>query len=146
VRVDVDLETATLASRLRLATVRLSRLLRGDTTSQLTPSQMSALATVDEHGPLRVSDVAARENIQAPVATRVLASLEDLSLLTRLSDPDDRRASLVQLSNAGRTMLNEIRIEKTRVLSDRLATLSRRDLDTLARALPVLETLVEPAT
>ncbi|HVB51307.1 MAG TPA: MarR family transcriptional regulator, partial [Acidimicrobiales bacterium] len=83
-----ELHQDTMAAvRLRLALVRLSRALRQGNTAGLSASQLSALATIDEYGPLRLSALAERESIGAPVATRVVASLEELGLVTRSDDP-----------------------------------------------------------
>ncbi|MDE3044980.1 MAG: MarR family transcriptional regulator, partial [Acidobacteriota bacterium] len=91
-------DDTTTAVRLRLALVRLTRALRQGNTAGLSPSQLSALSTIDDFGPLRVSAVAVHESVGAPVATRVVASLEELGLVTRESDPVDKRATLVALS------------------------------------------------
>ena len=96
------------AARLRLVMLRLARALRHQGSTALSPSQVSALASVDEFGPLRISALATLESVGAPVATRVVASLEELDLLTRTEDPDDKRASLVELSDHGREVLDAL--------------------------------------
>ena len=101
------------AARLRLVMVRLARALRHQGSTALSPSQVSALASVDEFGPLRISALASLESVGAPVATRVVASLEELDLLTRTEDPDDKRASLVELSEHGRSVLAALWSERT---------------------------------
>src|SRR3954447_1838729 len=62
---------ADLAVRLRLAIARTARRLRQEAEGELSPSQGAALATIDRHGPLTPSELAARERIQRPTATRV---------------------------------------------------------------------------
>src|ERR1700761_5825297 len=49
------------ATRLRVAIARLSRRLRHHELAGLTPTQLSALATVERSGPMRLGDVAAAE-------------------------------------------------------------------------------------
>ncbi len=58
-----SLETA---ARLRLVMLRLARALRHQASASLSPSQVSALASVDEFGPLRISALAALESVGAP--------------------------------------------------------------------------------
>jgi DNA-binding MarR family transcriptional regulator len=129
------------AARLRLVMVRLARALRHQGSTALSPSQVSALASVDEYGPLRISALATLESVGAPVATRVVASLEELDLLTRTEDPDDRRASLVELSEHGRTVLAALWSERTIGLSSRVDALTPAERNRLELALPALEKL-----
>ncbi len=127
------------ADRLRLTLVRLVRTLRRRGRSRLTPSQVSALSTVEEYGPMRISVLATHESLGASAATRVVASLEELELLERMVDPDDKRASLVNLSERGRTELDELKRERTLDISSMLEKLSARERQTIEAALPALE-------
>ena len=132
-------EDTTTALRLRLALVRLTRALRQGNTAGLSPSQLSALSTIDDFGPLRVSAVAVHESVGAPVATRVVASLEELGLVTRESDPVDKRATLVALSTEGRGTIDQLWTQRTLGLSSRLDRLSDEERGALEAALPALE-------
>jgi DNA-binding MarR family transcriptional regulator len=127
------------ADRLRLTLVRLARTLRRRGRSRLTPSQVSALSTVEEYGPMRISALANYESLGASAATRVVASLEELELLDRMVDPDDKRAWLVNLSERGRTELNELKRERTLDISSMLEKLSAKERHTIEAALPALE-------
>ena len=129
------------AARLRLVMFRLARALRHEGSTALSPSQVSALASVDEFGPLRISALATLESVGAPVATRIVASLEELDLLKRTDDPDDKRASLVELSDHGRDVLAALWSERTIGLSSRLERLSPAERTRLELALPALEKL-----
>ena len=84
-----------LAGHLRITIARTARRLRQEAGTELSPSLTAALATVERHGPLTPSELAARERIQRPTATRVLARLEEEGLVVRTPDPQDRRSSLV---------------------------------------------------
>jgi DNA-binding MarR family transcriptional regulator len=130
------------AARLRLVMLRLARALRHQGTTALSPSQVSALASVDEYGPLRISALAALESVGAPMATRVVASLEELDLLTRTEDAEDKRASLVELSDHGREVLAALWRERTIGLSSRLERLTPAERSRLEQAIPALEKLV----
>jgi DNA-binding MarR family transcriptional regulator len=129
------------AARLRLVMVRLTRALRHQGSTALSPSQVSALASVDEFGPLRISALAALESVGAPVATRVVATLEELDLLKRTEDPEDKRASLVELSDHGQRVLGALWSERTIGLSSRLERLTPAERTRLEAALPALEKL-----
>src|SRR2546423_85048 len=116
-----------LASRLRLAIARTARRLRQEAGAQLSPSQTAALVTIERHGPITPSELAQRERIQRPSATRVLAFLEESGLIDRAGDPRDRRSSLVSISPAGRELLATVRGRKDAYLARRLEALSPED-------------------
>ncbi len=132
-----------LASRLRLDISRMARRLRQEAGASLTPSQTAALATIEKHGPLTPSELATRERVQRPTATRVLGFLEDSGLVTRAADPTDRRCSLVTVSPAGRELLQVARTRKDAYLAQRLEALSDADRAALGRAAGILERMLE---
>ena len=131
-----------VAGHLRLTIVRTARRLRQEAGTDLSPSLTAALSTVERHGPLTPSEVAARERIQRPTATRVLARLEEQGLIARTPDPQDRRSSLVTTTEAGSALLAELRTRKTAFLAARLEGLPAEDLATLERAADILEGLI----
>ena len=132
---------STSAARLRLMLVRLARTLRREGETRLTASQVSALATIEEMGPQRISTLAAHESMDPSVATRVVASLESQGLLERRDDPDDRRACLVDLSELGRVALSALWRDRTVRLSSRLERLTAKERRAIDAALPALEKL-----
>lgn len=140
-QMESPLTLTSVAPRLRLVLVRLVRTLRREGQSTLTASQVSALATVEDFGPLRISTLAAHEAMDPSVATRVVASLEQQGLLERTDDPEDKRASLVDLSDGGRRAVSSLWNERTLELNTRLERLSEHERRALQAALPALEKL-----
>jgi DNA-binding MarR family transcriptional regulator len=134
---------ADLAVRLRLAIARTARRLRQEAGAELSPSQTAALATIDRHGPLTPSELAARERIQRPTVTRIIARLEEGGLVQRTRDPHDGRSSLVALAPAGRELLARGRTRKDAYLARRLRELDAEERTTLQRAVGILERLLE---
>lgn len=67
----------------------------------------TALAIVHVHGPMRVSEVARSLGVDLSVASRQLAALRSAGHVERRPDPDDRRAQLVAVTDAGRKVLAE---------------------------------------
>jgi DNA-binding MarR family transcriptional regulator len=132
-----------LASRLRHAIARSARRLRQEAGTDLSPSLSAALATIDRHGPLTPSELAARERVQRPTITRVVGRLEESGLVARAADPADRRSALITVTPAGRALLEAGRTRKDAFLSERLEALSAADRATLARAAALLEGLLE---
>src|SRR5438105_690835 len=90
-----------LAPRLRLAVVRLARLLRKTSQEQATASQLSALVAVERAGPITLGDLAAQERVQPPTMTRIVVALEEQGLLVREIDPEDRRVARVSITAPG---------------------------------------------
>jgi DNA-binding MarR family transcriptional regulator len=133
---------AETAARLRVVIARLARQLRQHSPGGLTPSQWSALATAETHGPLRIGDLADREGVTAPTATRVVASLEEAGLLSRASDPADRRTSYIALTDAAREKLATIRGAQATELVQRLSDMPPDDVQRLLDLLPILESLL----
>jgi DNA-binding MarR family transcriptional regulator len=129
------------AARLRVAVLRLSRRLRKHDLAGLTPSQLSTLSYVGKSGPVRLGDLAAAERIAPSTLTRVVNVLEERGYLRRQPAPDDARAFLVTVTEAGLGVLDRIREEGTRMLADILQTLPPDELAALEAALPALEWL-----
>src|SRR5215203_5208388 len=137
------ISTTDLAHRLRPVLTRLARRMRQEASGDLSPTQGAALATIDCHGPLTPSELASRERIQRPTATRVLARLEEAGLVERTSDPADRRSSLVTATAAGLELLDTVRHRKDLYLAQRLDRLSPEELAALDRAADILERVLE---
>jgi DNA-binding MarR family transcriptional regulator len=134
--------TPELAGHLRLVIVRTARRLRQEAGSELSPSMTAALSTVERHGPITPSELAARERIQRPTATRVIARLEEDGLVLRTPDPQDRRSSLVSVTPAATELLAELRTRKTAFLAERLDRLDADDRAVLDRAAGILERML----
>src|SRR3954467_15690057 len=111
------ISTTDLAHRLRPVLTRLARRMRQEASGELSPTQIAALGTIDCHGPLTPSELAARERIQRPTATRVLARLEEAALIERTAAPADRRSSLIASTPAGRVLLAAMRDRKDAYLA-----------------------------
>jgi DNA-binding MarR family transcriptional regulator len=132
-------------TRLRVALARLSRRLRRHQLAGLTPTQLAALATVEQAGPIRLGDLAAAEGIAPSTLTRIVAVLEDLGYVRRDADPKDARASKLAITPRGHETLEQLRAEGTALLTEWLRLLAPDQRTTLALALPALEALSEPA-
>jgi DNA-binding MarR family transcriptional regulator len=132
-----------LAARRRLAITRTARRLRQESGTDLGPSQVAALATIERQGPLAPSELAERERIKRPTATRILARLAEAGLVVRIPDPSDGRSAIVSISPDGRALLRRLRQRKTAYLAKRLRELPDQDVQALARAAEVLEGILE---
>ena len=134
---------ARLAAGLRLAVMRLARRLRQQSEGDVTPSQLSALSSVDRLGPLTLGELAAAEQVQPPSMTKIVSGLEAHGFVVREPDAKDRRVARVRISDEGRRYVARSRTRKTAYLADRLASFDAEERALLERALPLLERLVD---
>ena len=141
-----DIPLSERAAHLRTAIVRTARRLRQEAaaeTSGLTPTSVAALATIERHGPLTPSEIAAIERVKRPTITRTLGCLEREGLIDRAPDPADGRSSLVSVNGAGRERLRRLRGRKNAYLARRMKDLTDEEVETLERAAEILERMRE---
>src|SRR5207237_152943 len=105
-------DTAAMAARLRLSATRLARQLRQQSDAGLSPSQLSALATIEHHGPMTLGALADHERVAPPSITKVVAKLEAAGLVARELDRADRRVARVSTTAAGDALLAKARRRK----------------------------------
>ncbi|WP_039795108.1 MarR family winged helix-turn-helix transcriptional regulator [Nocardia araoensis] len=132
-----------LAGELSLAVVRLTRHLRGRRAdSQISLTQLSALATLAREGAMTPGALAAKERVQPPSMTRVIASLTDLDLVERNPHPTDGRQIIVSLSPAGRALIADEASAREAWMTERLSTLTEEQLVVLTRAVAIMKQIV----
>jgi DNA-binding MarR family transcriptional regulator len=134
-------DVGAMAAQLRITATRLARLLRRQGDTGLSPSQLSALTSIERHGPLTLGALADHERVAPPSITKVVAKLEELDLVARRADPDDRRVARVTATDAGHALLAQVRQRKDVWLAARLADLDDDQRERLGAALDVLDEL-----
>ena len=134
-------ETAELAARLRLAVTRLARQLRQTSESDLSPTQSAVLATLANHGPVTLGELAELERVASPTITKVTGILQERGLVEKVTDATDRRFVRVELTSEGRALVERSRARKTAWLARQLQGLPPGELERLAAAADVLEHL-----
>ena len=132
-----------IVSGLRLAVMRLARRLRQQASGDITPSMMSALTSVESLGPLTLGDLAGVEQIQPPTMTIIVNRLEEQGLITKETDPNDRRFTRISISPEGKRFSSQHRSRKDAYLAKSLSRLSEQELTRVKNAIPVLEKLLE---
>jgi DNA-binding MarR family transcriptional regulator len=101
----------------------------------ITPSQLRALRVLARHGVMRLSALSDHLRIAARSATEVADALETRGLVERRPDPDDRRATLVELTGHGTSVLDAIRAVSGTAAERAFDRLSQADRVHLARIL-----------
>ena len=74
----------------------------------ITPAQFRALRVLRRHGIMRLSELSDRLKIAARSTTEVIDALQARDLAGRRPDPDDRRATLVEITEHGMQVLSDI--------------------------------------
>ena len=101
----------------------------------ITPAQFRALRVLRRHGDLRLSELSDRLQIAARSTTEVIDALESRHLVARRPDPDDRRATLVEVTGHGTGVLEAIRAARGTEAERAFGQLTSADRADLARIL-----------
>lgn len=101
----------------------------------ITPAQLRALRVLARHGPSRLSELSDQLHIAARSTTEVVDALESRGLVQRRPDPLDRRATLVELTEHGESVLDAIRAARGSETERLFGRLSQTDRAYLARIL-----------
>jgi DNA-binding MarR family transcriptional regulator len=135
---------ADLASQLRPALLRLTRLVRIQRVDMsVTLTQLSAMGTLLKSGPMSAGELASCERVQPPSMTKVIANLEERGLVRREVHPTDRRQAVIEITADGVALLDSERRSRDAWLSRQLATLTPEERALLHRAIPIMEKLAE---
>jgi DNA-binding MarR family transcriptional regulator len=98
-------------------------------------SAYGIMCKLADEGPHRLGALATAFGLDPSTITRQVQALEEIGLASRQSDPKDRRASILDLSDTGRQVLEETRNHRRAVLQQVLSDWSRGDLDEFGRLL-----------
>ena len=101
----------------------------------ITPSHLRALRVLMRRGVMRLSELSDHLHIAARSTTEVVDALETRGLVERRPDPDDRRATLVALTEHGASVLDAIRAARGTETERAFGRLSQTDRAHLARIL-----------
>ncbi|WP_027006697.1 MarR family winged helix-turn-helix transcriptional regulator [Conexibacter woesei] len=133
---------AVLAAGLEERVSRLWWLISRDAPTVLSRSAAATLARLREDGPQRISALAHAESVAQPSMTQLVQRLERDAYVTRHPDPVDARATLIEITAAGRHALEARAGVRAEALAARLGALSARERVAIAKALPALDTLL----
>lgn len=133
-------ELTTVVTQLRRA---LRRSIRRDFSWESRPiAQIEVLQMLGETGPVRLGDLAARLNLAQSTVSALVSDLVTDALVTRDVDVRDRRAMVVELTEAGRAQLHDWDAAHRRRLAAALRTLDAEDRAKVLAAVPALGRLV----
>jgi DNA-binding MarR family transcriptional regulator len=137
---------AGLATELRISVARLARRLRAEriargVATDLSDTQLAALAALERHSAMSPGELAEHEKVQPPSMTRVIAALQERGLVTRAPHPTDGRQVKLTVTEQGRELVQQSRKLREAWLAQRLRELSQEERATLRAAAPILQRL-----
>lgn len=109
----------------------------------ITSQQLSVLGSL-EHGPRRMTELAAEHGVRLPTMTAQINRLERDGLVTRGRDGADARVVTAGLTGLGRDRLAAGRERRIGFLTERFAHLTDAERAAVAAALPALDKLLNP--
>jgi DNA-binding MarR family transcriptional regulator len=141
---------AAAASAVIQASWRVIRIVRAAIesrrTTDLTMTQLQALAFLVSAPGASVSEVAAHLGLQMPTTSKVVESLVQQGRVARKSVPENRRKLSLHITAAGRRVMGSAGRPGVTRMAELLAELSERDLSTVNRAMFLLQPIVATAS
>ena len=137
--------SSTLGADLLAVVARINRLANQRVRMPVPFAQARLRSTIEDRGEARISDLAALDLCSQPTMTTQVRRLEDAGLVTRTVDPDDARAVLIRITDAGVRMLAQVRADRAAVIDPVLAELDADDREVLSAAVDVIRRMLENA-
>lgn len=104
----------------------------------LTFARGALLAALETEGPQRMGHLAHRLGVVPRTITPMVDALEDSGLVVRQDDPDDRRATMLHITDAGRAELTRSRSDRRSTVDEVFTVLSDSERSILADLLDKL--------
>lgn len=139
-----DPELLDAATAIRQGAVRLARRVRTiRSAGALSTNKISVLSHLVRLGPSTPGEVAAVDRQQPQSLTRVFAELERDGLVVRSADEEDRRQSIIAITEAGTRELQRDVAERDAWLAEALAALSETERQVLVLAAGLMERIAD---
>jgi homoprotocatechuate degradation regulator HpaR len=110
-------------------------------TSGVNEQKWRVLRVLQERGPLELSQVAAEAVLLLSSLTRMVGPMVDEGLITRMTPPEDRRKSIVAITDSGLALVNAHAQQSADILGRIEAEFGRKRLETLLDLLEDLQKL-----
>lgn len=123
---------------LRLASQRHAAIFQSRTVEGLTPTQFSALIRLAEHVAVSQNHLGRLTGMDVATIKGVVDRLKAKGLVTLAADPDDRRRTLISLSERAQALVPALKEMGVRITEETLAPLSAVEARTLKRLLEKL--------
>jgi DNA-binding MarR family transcriptional regulator len=139
---DRDAATAAIVATLTSSRALLgivSRSMAG-ALEDMTLQQYRVLVALDGTGPARMGALAESTGVHPSTFTRMADRLEAGGWIRRDASPDSRREVLVDLTDQGRALVDEVTRKRRRAIASVLRTLAPDDRDAVRRGMEIFAT------
>lgn len=133
---DILTDVVTVSGRV----TRLAHRVIGDPES---PATWRTLSVLQQHGPMRVGQLAALSQVAQPTMTKIVAGLVERDWVKRIADQDDARAWQIGISSKGLTVLTKWRAKLAATLLPLFEDLDDADVQTLRKAVDILRPRID---
>lgn len=129
---------------LRISVMRLARRMRLErVVGDISDGQLSALFVISKHGPQTLSSLSEHDRVTPPSMNRTVNALVERGFVERSGSPDDGRKVLIDLTDAGRSVVTQTRDHRAAWFSHQLDVLTPEELSTLDAASSILRKLAD---
>lgn len=116
---------------------------------ELSVSAMEVLHTLSVDGPTRLTTLCETIRVSQPAMTQLIQRLDRRNLVARAPDPEDGRATIIELTENARELLDRLLDEDNQKLAALMGTLSTSDQEAFRLAMfvagPIIRRLNENA-
>ena len=117
----------------------LTRVASLETRNEAPSAQWRTITLLRDHGPQRIGDLATLSRVTQPGMTRLAAQMAEAGLLERGADERDSRATVVSVTPAGLTALDEWMQVLSDALAPRFADLTDEEWSVIRRAADIVD-------
>lgn len=114
---------------------------RSQRSRDLSVAQFRTLAYIKNNNGASLSSLAAHIGLTLPSMSKLIDGLVSRGLVTRDSDPEDRRKICLCLTSAGKNELEAAYEHTQAFLADKISSLAKEDLDTVSHSMRILKSL-----
>ncbi len=139
------MNTTELSSALRTAVSNLHKCLRKQTDSvkDYSMTEIETIAHLSRTASLLPTELAALTRITTQSMSQILKKMEEQGIIKRTPSKEDKRKVFISLTVTGKKLVEKVRYDRDEWLKNAIEkTLSGKEKELLAKALPVLYKLI----
>ncbi len=136
------MNTDDTGAKLLQAVTRLNRWATRHADFDTPPAQARLLSLIEEIGPARIGDLASADHCSQPTMTTQVQRVEAAGWVERTADPGDARVALIDITQSGKVVLEQVRVARRAALAPVINSLTESEKASLESATELLERIV----